>query len=403
MLITARKSNRKSKLRVVSIMGGQYGDEGKAKLAEAAARLVAAGSEGMVCEKFDLAQHTAVLSRFGGGENAGHTMVMAIDGVETKIVTHMLPSGAVIPGMLCMIGPMCVVHPAHLLAEVEAAEAHGFADLRMRFVIDPRAHVVLDEYIEGDKAAEQARVDAGLKPIGSTGKGIAQCYAAQAARTGIRIGDIREKIEKFATVMTTDDVFAYYEAGDREVTVVMEGAQSLRLDKVLGDYPFVTSGPCTWDAVFTTGLPHATLSHDVVIVCKMYVTRVGNTSGTFEPANSPVFEAIRDTGGERGATTGRNRDCNYLDLRDLRDIVRRCTPANGKLVFVFNKGDVLEEVAKEYGRDAFGVIRGDKVHKFDNIGEMQAFIIAAMELDYGVPPENLRFSSTPYADPTILQ
>lgn len=405
MLSKAEKSSEVYPWNVTTVLGSQFGDEGKGKLVHTALEkiygrtitersVMASGKFGA----FDLDNFSTLCIRFSGGENAGHTMVIpGISGEHSiKIDTHMMPSGAIVPMCLCVIGPMCVVHAKHLFDEVQKMEELGFTDICKRLIIDPRCHVVTEDHIDRDGEAERAR---GKDAIGTTKKGIGPAYADMASRSGVRVGECKH-LFNYAAIMKTDDLFTRYR--DKELNIVMEGAQSIYLDKVLGNYPYVTSGPCTFETVYTTGLPHNVRSHNVVLVAKAYETRVGNAGSRFQPEGE-IFDAIADEGHEFGVTTGRRREVNYINLDRFGDLTRRCTPAGGKLVIVINKGDILEEVSKRYGDSAFGMIRYGKVNIYSTLEDLQSQIRAALLADYGIPESNVRFSSTPHADPELLR
>lgn len=394
MFSSALPSEKESNIDVVTVLGGQKGDEGKGKVVVIVSGMLGNDKK---FESFDLNHHTSAVIRFGGGSNAGHSVLLNIDGKEVKHVTNLLPSGALVHGVLCVIGPMCVVDIDSLRNEVKRAQAIGFEDLPHRLVIDPRAHVVTAEHIERDIAAELAR---GKNAIGTTKTGNGPAYEDMASRNGIRIESVASQID-FANLMTTDDIFDYYEGSPNRFTAVMEGAQSIFLDKVIGDYPNVTSGPSTFETIYSTGLP-MTSHNTVVMVLKMYETAVGNHRLPKQTEEEAVLSGLIATEGhEFGAKTGRPRQCSMLNMDSFDMIIRRCSPANGKLVFIFNKGDVLEAVNKNSCTSAFRLVYHGKKYVFDSIDQMQEFIRKAL-VQHGVPAENVRFSSTPREDPSVL-
>ena len=149
------------------IVGLQWGDEGKGKIVDA------------VANDFDL------VVRYQGGSNAGHTVV--ING--QKFVLHLLPSGILRPGKLCVIANGVVLDPPLLLQEMDELIRRG-VKISDNLVISDRAHLVLPYHKELDKLQE---ADPSRNKIGTTGRGIGPCYVDKAARTGIRAGDLLER------------------------------------------------------------------------------------------------------------------------------------------------------------------------------------------------------------------
>src|SRR5688572_11232469 len=150
---------------VVVIVGAQWGDEGKGKVVDL------------------YTEHADMVARYGGGANAGHTLV--VDG--QKLVTHLIPSGVLRPGVICVLGEGMVVDPRTLLDEIDGCKARGLLADDRDLVIAERAHVILDYHRDLDRLRE---ADAGAGAIGTTKRGIGPAYEAKVARRGVRMGDL---------------------------------------------------------------------------------------------------------------------------------------------------------------------------------------------------------------------
>jgi adenylosuccinate synthase len=316
----------------IVIVGAQWGDEGKGKLTDL------------------LAEQADVVVRFQGGNNAGHTIVR--DGDQFKF--HLIPSGILYPGKTCVIGNGVVIDPAVLIEELEGLRRRGIDAGGLR--ISANAHLVMPYHVMLDTAGE---AKLGKLEIGTTKRGIGPCYADKAARLGIRVQDLldakilRKKImaalepkEKMLRPFAkdprldlhtmTEEYLRYghrlepfiadtahilWDALDAGRTVIFEGAQGTLLDLDHGTYPFVTSSnPIAGAACVGAGVGPADID-EVWGVAKAYATRVG--AGPFPTELDDDLGAyIRERGGERGTTTGRERRCGWLDLVALRYAVR---------------------------------------------------------------------------------
>jgi adenylosuccinate synthase len=333
-------------------VGAQWGDEGKAKVIDL------------------LAQQADVVVRCQGGCNAGHT----VQHQQQTYKFHLIPSGILYPGKLCVVGSGTVIDPITLMTEIRALEARGIDLSGLR--LSNRAHVTLPHHIAQDKASE-AQAQAGQK-IGTTGRGIGPTYRDKVSRAGFRLADIMapEPILKdciarrldaqqaTATVTdsqaneatTADEILAFFlevrdilapyvvdtvpllaEAVKQGKALLFEGAQGTMLDVDFGTYPFVTSsnavagGACTGSGVGPTRI-------DMTIgVMKAYTTRVG--SGPF-PTELFGDEGryLVETGQEYGTTTGRTRRCGWFDAVAGRFSVQ----VNGLDQLAITKLDVLD-------------------------------------------------------------
>ena len=314
------------------IIGTQWGDEGKGKVVDL------------------LAERAAAVVRFQGGNNAGHTIVR--DGEEFKF--HLVPSGILYPGKLCVIGNGVVVDPGVLIGELTALERRRIDVSGLK--ISANAHLIMPYHVMLDTAGE---AKLGKLEIGTTKRGIGPCYADKAARLGIRVQDLldakilRKKIAaalepkkqmlrpfardpKLDLHTMTEEYLSYghrlephiadtsrlcWEALDAGNTVIFEGAQAALLDLDHGTYPFVTSSnPVAGAACVGAGVGPTDIT-EVWGVCKAYTTRVG--AGPFPTElDDAVGAHMRDRGHEFGTTTGRERRCGWLDLVALRYATR---------------------------------------------------------------------------------
>ena len=335
---------------VTALVGAQWGDEGKGKIIDI------------------LASKAEVVVRSQGGNNAGHTVV--VDGVTYKL--HLVPSGILYEGTVCVIGNGIVIDPKSILSEMIEIKANGKSLDGLK--IDARAHVVLPYHIAIDGLSEKMR---GGSDIGTTKKGIGPCYMDKAERSGIRMCDfikpevfaqklkanveLKNKIitqiyggeplcyetiyneyvqyAKILAPFVTDTSVLVYEAIKAGKNVLFEGAQGALLDIDMGTYPYVTSShPTTGGFCIGTGIG-PTFIDDCLGVCKSYTTRVGK--GPFPTElDDEIGEAIRQRGGEYGTTTGRARRCGWLDLVILRFAVR----LNGLTSLAVNKLDTLSGI-----------------------------------------------------------
>src|SRR4029077_8228435 len=154
----------------IVIVGAQWGDEGKGKIVD------------LLAEKADM------VVRFQGGNNAGHTIVR--DG--QKWAFHLIPSGILYPGKLCVIGNGVVIDPRVLTDEIDGLRGRGIDVSGLR--VSANAHLIMPYHLLLDSAGE-ARL--GKLQIGTTRRGIGPCYADKAARLGVRVQDmLDEKILK---------------------------------------------------------------------------------------------------------------------------------------------------------------------------------------------------------------
>ena len=341
------------------IVGAQWGDEGKGKVTDL------------------LAETADVVIRFQGGNNAGHTIVRG----DEVYKFHLIPSGILYPGKLCLIGNGVVVDPKVITSELDELRRRGVDPSGLR--ISANAHLIMPYHLLLDHAGETRL---GKLQIGTTRRGIGPCYADKAARLGIRVQDLldekilKQKInaamepkrlslrpyakdpsldlhamtEEYRTLghrlepYIADTQRIVWEALDNDGLVLFEGAQGTMLDLDHGTYPFVTSSnPIAGAACVGAGVGPKDINESWGIA-KAYVTRVG--AGPFPTElDDDMGNRLREAGGEFGTTTGRARRCGWLDLVQLRYAVR----LNGLTGLAITKLDVLTgidplQVATEY-------------------------------------------------------
>lgn len=336
----------------VVVVGLQWGDEGKGKITDF------------------LARDAGYIVRYQGGNNAGHTVV--VDDQEFKL--HLVPSGILYPGKLCILGNGVVINPGVLLKELAGLKERGIDVSGIR--ISDRAHVIMPYHPCLDQLDEASRE---VGKIGTTGRGIGPAYVDKYARyDAIRMCDLidpeifKERITEIVRIKNTLIEQIYGEKGfdvaaiideysryaeeirpmvtdtsvlvDRAIRngekVLFEGAQGTLLDIDHGTYPFVSSsspsagGACTGAGVGPTRIDK------VVGIIKAYSTRVGE--GPF-PTELPEEQVslLRDgRGREYGVTTGRPRRCGWFDGVIAEYSVR----VNGVSDLAVMKLDVLDKI-----------------------------------------------------------
>jgi adenylosuccinate synthase len=334
------------------ILGLQWGDEGKGKIAD------------FLTPEYDL------VARFQGGPNAGHS----IEFKGTKVVLNTIPSGIFHPRCINIVGSGVVVDPVRIKEEIIRVDGMG-ANTKNNLVFSKKATIILPTHRVLDAATEMYR---GKKKIGSTLRGIGPAYRDKIGRNAFKLGDIfnpdfkkqykeRKKIhlkqidfygyvdfellkleEEFFEAVEFLKQYAFedteYLINDMEMSgkkILAEGAQGVMLDIDFGSYPFVTSSNTITGGV-CTGLGVApTKIGNVAGIFKAYCTRVG--SGPFPTElTDQTGELLRLKGNEFGATTGRPRRCGWLDLVALRYAVMVC----GVNKFYMIKSDVLSGFEK---------------------------------------------------------
>ncbi len=318
----------------VVVIGTQWGDEGKGKVVDV------------------LAEKARLVVRFQGGNNAGHTMV--VDGEQ--FISHLIPSGILHPGKICLIGNGVVVDPSVLIQEMNHLRERGIQVGPHNLLVSQNAHLIMPYHKLIDHGRERLKGD---KKLGTTGRGIGPCYEDKVTRRGIRFCDLidpdvfREKVssilgeknfylKQFLKTETVDEAAILQEylmyaetlrphvtnvsvviheaikAGDQ---ILFEGAQGTHLDIDHGTYPYVTSSnTVAGNACCGSGIGPTQIG-GVIGMVKAYTTRVG--SGPFPTElEDDIGDLIQERGAEFGATTGRRRRCGWLDTVLVRNAAR---------------------------------------------------------------------------------
>ncbi len=337
----------------IVVVGSQWGDEGKGKIVD------------FLTSKAD------VVARYQGGSNAGHEVVVG----DEHYVLHLIPSGILHKGKVCLIGNGVVIDPKALLEEMLDLQKKGFR-IQGNLFISEAAHVTFPYHRVLDEAKEMKR---GGTRIGTTHRGIGPTYSDKMGRVGIRVIDLMEprtlKAKLYKNVEEKNALFAHFygikplsakkiyreylgyakklrplvadtsvlldQAFKKGKSVLLEGAQGTFLDVDFGTYPFVTaSNPIAGGACIGLGFGPSKVDK-VIGVMKAYTTRVG--FGPF-PTEFPakLGEQVREKGNEYGRTTGRARRCGWLDLVLLKRAVR----VNGLTGIAVTKLDILDDMAK---------------------------------------------------------
>ncbi len=304
------------------LVGAQWGDEGKGKIIDV------------------LTSNADIIVRSQGGNNAGHTIV---HGGATYIL-HLIPSGILRRGKVCVIGNGVVVDPIALVDEIEHLRKLG-VKIGKNLLVSDCAHLVLPYHRSLD---EQRELRKGRAKIGTTKRGIGPAYGDKAARTGLRISDLMQpilfakklqaKIRENNSILqalgakpinyrevhetylaageklrpfVTNTVLYLHRAIQRGKGILFEGAQGTFLDIDHGTYPYVTSSNTTAGGACTgTGVPPHRMDR-VVGVMKAYTTRVGE--GPLPTEDQGLANMLHSLGREFGATTGRARRCGWFD------------------------------------------------------------------------------------------
>lgn len=404
------------------VVGLQWGDEGKGKVVDI------------------LAENADIVVRYGGGANAGHTVIIG----DTKFALHLMPSGSVREKTACVIANGVVVDPGTLIDEINGLKEKHIS-LEGRLFISENAHMVLDYHKQEDRLREAAL---GANKIGTTARGIGPCYADKIGRSyALRMADLRnldrlkEKLQKivayknklFAALYNAEpiDMEAIYtqccehskilspfitnttqylhESIDAGKTILFEGAQGALLDLDHGTFPYVTSSNASALGLGAgCGVPSSHVERLVGVV-KAYTTRVGEGPFPTEQ-NNETGNLIREKGHEYGTTTGRPRRCGWFDavavlytarlggiteiammhldtLAGMKEVkVCKAYRINGKETTFFPgdaddlaKAECIYETLDGWDEDLSGV------QQYDDLPENTKKYIAAIEKIVGVP------------------
>ncbi|MEY2527695.1 MAG: adenylosuccinate synthase [Verrucomicrobiota bacterium] len=331
------------------LVGAQWGDEGKGKIIDV------------------LTANADIVVRSQGGNNAGHTVIHR----RTKYILHLIPSGILRRGKVCVIGNGVVIDPLFLAGEIERLRKLGIK-IDNNLLISNCAHLVMPYHRLLD---EQREIRKGRAKIGTTKRGIGPAYGDKAARTGLRISDLMQpilfskkleaKIRENNSILqafgappinyrevnesylaagrklqpfVTNTVVYLHRALQRGKEILFEGAQGTFLDIDHGTYPYVTSSNTTAGGACTgSGVPPHRMDR-VLGVMKAYTTRVGE--GPLPTENRQLTKMLHEMGREFGATTGRGRRCGWFDAV----ATRYATMINGIDELAITNLDGLDQV-----------------------------------------------------------
>jgi adenylosuccinate synthase len=316
------------------VLGCSFGDEGKGKVV------------------YDLLQKNKydLCVRFNGGSNAGHTVYVN----NEKFVLHQLPIGTLFPTVCNLISSDTVLDITKLRAEIDELKNKGI-DITGRLFVSNACHIITEEAITYDKQNNL---------VGTTGSGIGYTYSQKMLRLGKRA--INYKTELVALGVKLVDMREFWKSPFTMKNihkVLVEGAQGFELDiNWTNHYPFCTSSNCTLSGAINIGIPLKKI-RNIYGVSKLYDTYVGTMK--FEPENDTALQKIGEYGKEYGATTGRKRQCNYLNLDNLTDalFINQCSHC------IVNKTDIVERVG------VYKLYHYKELVKFPNMEEMQAYIV----------------------------
>ncbi len=331
----------------VAVVGAQWGDEGKGKITDL------------------LSEAADVVVRFSGGNNAGHTVTVG----EKVYKLHLVPSGILYPGTLCIVGNGTVIDPVSFVAELDKLEEQGIDLSNLK--ISELAHLIMPYHKALDRAEEARRTH----KIGTTGRGIGPAYGDKALRYGFRLLDLRDEaafrdrladnLARQNAILTqvygaepldldavAAEVLGAYKRLEPFIAdtslmlhlavkagkkILFEGAQGTLLDLDMGTYPYVTSSfPVAGGAAIGSGVGPSAIDR-VLGITKAYTTRVGE--GPFpSELHDATGDRIREIGKEFGTTTGRPRRCGWFDAVAAKLAAR----ANSLDALAIMKLDVLD-------------------------------------------------------------
>jgi len=323
------------------VCGLAWGDEGKGK----------------VVSYLNSQNQYEAVCRWAGGDNAGHTVY--VNGAPYK--THLIPSG-IFSGTLSIVGPGCVVNKTGLYKELVYLQENSFDISQIK--ISPKAHIVTTEHLEVDKRELS-------ESLGTTSRGIAPCYASKAARTGSLAKDVLPQS------LLWDEKLP-------QGPILCEGAQGFWLDIDQGNYPFVTSSITLPYGACGLGFSPKRI-RNIYGVAKIYDTRSG-VDPLFPQSllENPTLSRLGILGKERGVTTGRRRQTNWLNLTKLIEAINK----SGTTHLILNKCDILEEL------NTFLLLINFEPVKFDSLKSMISFVKRTLKKECSLL-EEIVFSYSP--------
>ena len=316
------------------VLGCSFGDEGKGKVV------------------YDLLKKNAydLCVRFNGSGNAGHTVYEN----EKKFVVHQLPVGMLIENTYNLISSDCLIDIARLKTEICDLKEKGI-NLNGRLFISKACHIITEECIDYDKKNNN---------VGTTGSGIGPTYSQKMLRIGRRVEDFESEITNLGVQIV--DMRKFWTSDfvrDNVKTVLLEGAQGFELDiNWTNNYPYCTSSTCSVAGAINTGIPIKSI-RNIYGITKAYDTYVGTLQFQPEKYNAEL-NMLGDVGHEYGSTTGRRRQCNYMNLDNLIEALR----LNSCTICIINKVDILNQTL------IYRLYYENTLHSFTGIIDMQSFI-----------------------------
>lgn len=335
------------------VLGCSYGDEGKGKV---------------VYDLLDKNPYNLCV-RFNGSGNAGHTIYKN----GQKLVVHQLPVGVLISNIYNLISSDCLIDISRLKSEINELKLNGI-DIAGRLFISKACHIITPECVEYDKQHNL---------VGTTGSGIGPTFSQKMLRIGQRVQDFTQEIQELGITVVDMRKFWVSDFVQNNIkNILLEGAQGFELDiNWTNNYPYCTSSTCTIAGAINTGIPLNKIRH-IYGISKAYDTYVGNLKFQPELFNEELNK-IGDLGHEYGATTGRRRQCNFLNLDNLIEslTINSCTHC------IINKFDILPLA------DIYKLYYMDKIISFNSILDFGEFIMDKLSF----LPNKPIFSFTPYS------
>jgi adenylosuccinate synthase len=335
------------------VLGCSFGDEGKGKVVY---DLLKKGSYNLCV-------------RFNGSGNAGHTVYEG----DIKYVVHQLPVGVLVCNIFNLISSDCLIDIARLKSEIDELQEKGI-DIKGRLFVSKACHIITQDCIEYDRENNL---------IGTTGSGIGPTYSKKMLRIGSRAENYVDQLTALGIEIVDMRKFWFSDFVKNNIKdVLLEGAQGFELDiNWTNIYPYCTSSTCTLAGAINTGVPLKSI-RNIYGIAKSYDTYVGTY--TFQPEKyNKELNLIGDLGNEYGATTGRRRQCNFLNLSTLMVslTINNCTQC------IINKVDILNNAS------IFKLYYEDELIDFNSLIEMQSFICDKLSFLEG----GVIFSFNPYS------
>lgn len=363
------------------IVGLQFGDEGKGKVIYS---LLTDDNDQNNNNNINKKYTHCV--RFNGGPNAGHTIYHN----GNKLITHQIPTG-IFYGLTCIIGPGCVIDIEKLENEIKMVESAGINNVTNLLKIAYNCHIITKEFVEEDAATDK---------IGSTKSGIRPTYRQKYNRAGTRAESLG------TSICGCQIINSYNELNQDGVSILFEGAQGFMLDIDYGYYPYVTSSHCHTSMISTSGVSFRNIDR-VYGIAKLYNTYVGTRK--FQPEDDEDLKKLAQIGEEFGSTTGRLRQCYWLNLDELTQAIE----VNGVSDLIINKCDIIEQLGiyKLVHRDSSNSeidnnnnnmkieenYKNKCVKSFTNLQEMKDYITDYLNSVFKKNKLRITFSSNKYS------